>query len=278
MLFKPAEFSGIASKACDNLVGFLNSNFCLSDDDRKDLLDELRSLDAPRFAHAFEVMDVSELIGEIIEWLEKRRKPPQKPWVKLSPDAESDLALQDCPNTRKLLDHLLAWFDRLVLAGGQKGQPEKVSLSLRGKWKLFKDYLGDDILPEKPWKIVIDEAGEGEKKFLGRFVSWLGTTKHEKTLHILLNTNAIEESSGDRGLVGTRLERVCLHELGHAVTELEWYLAQRRTITGPTWSRSDPWHECEAWAYALMLRMYIVTARSRVTRITKNGDYEWKGY
>lgn len=274
MFLRSEAVMPIVAMAEGDLRSFFNSNFSICVDERLSLISHLRSLDAMYFDHEYEDRSSAEFVEGTLSWLEMRQKKGEEPWFREDAD---NLVLRD-DGIRAVLTHLETWLSRLVLAGN-KGVPlEGVPFHLRGKWKLFNEFLSQEKLPASPWRIVVHTANENDKRILGSFVSWLGTTKKEKTLHILINQEAIQDSTSEEGLQHTRLERVCLHEVGHARNQLMWYLEQRNAITQTTWAKSEPWHECEAWAYALILRSLVVAERSRVTRIMAGGDYEWRGY
>lgn len=127
------------------------------------------------------------------------------------------------------------------------------------------------------------------------FISYLLVNKTDKVIYILYNEEAIK--SGPRykyainsgtGLAeddkyNSRLEELLLHEFGHAVNHLDWYLEKMDAkdpesfFAGKGHERVNPpaLHEFDAWAYALAVRGIVKSTRSWITRLVEESDDEW---
>lgn len=265
----------VVEKAGDDIRVFFDRYFIITSKERRFLIADLRKIDDHTFTHVYNKMGVLRFSWNILVWLEYTRNQLIYPWV--DNNGKIQLSKKEV-NIQSFLKHLEGWINRLVLPGVHPNSSQPSVLSLGRKWWEFRRFIGEKRLMQGEWKVVFYSATNDDKDFLGEFVSWLVTIKNQRTLHIIYDKEKILESSSDKGLCISRLRKVFLHELGHARTELLWYLKKVEAAIGTTWIKSLPMHEYEAWIYALTIRSLLVCIRSRVTRIAKDGDSEWLAY
>lgn len=285
MFTKETIFNKIVSTARKDIRDFFETDFNC-DFDRTvyvSFLDTLRQIDPTYFTHKFTTMGTLEFVDKLLRWLEDTREELRSPWTKKH---GSNIELSQDANARKIrsfLIHLKGWINRLVSPGDLKiARPSNPFFTGQKLWG-FKNFIGQQRLANGKWDISIQAAHGADKKLLRGFVSWLVLVKNEPVLYIIYDKEKILSHNDVSSVEGwvvcrSRNRRIILHEVGHARSELPWYLDHVNSVQKTTWVCSYPIHEYEAWLYALTIRSLLVCIRSRITRFIEDGDTEWLAY
>lgn len=287
MFTEESIFNDIVSTARKDIRDFFDSDFKFDFDhtDYTSFLDILRQIDPTYFTHRFNEMGSLEFVEKLLRWLEDTREEPRKPWEKNG----DILKLSQDKNVRKIhsfLTYLKRWVNQLVAPGDLRSIGYGSPFLPGHKFCNFIQFLGQQRLVKGIWDIHIHEIAPEDKKLLRGFVSWLVLVKSQPVLYIIYDREKILSHSnlsvGNGGNVSIvcrlRNRRIILHELGHARTELSWYLSHVNAAQDTTLLRSHPIHEYKAWTYALTIRALLVCIRSRITRFMDEGDPEWLSY
>jgi len=214
---------------------------------------------------AASVSDVCHFIEPFLEWIEQRRVKNFDPWIiqtnqrKLSSDSS-------CFYFLEFLYHILG---SLI----EPGHRDKLiyGRNISDNLKRLGELVAFNNLENKDWKIsFVPKTNEIE---LYGFASWLIVYEDDRWLHIVYDREQIEESTSGSNAVAKRLEKIFLHEIGHARTNLPHYLGW--TSEGNV-IRAAPIHETLAWHYSYTIRSCISSARSRISRLLGEYDNEWK--
>lgn len=213
-----------------------------------------------------EADNFGQFFEPFLDWLERRRKKPEAPWK------SNDINEPYLQNTTfyRFLSTVLDTLQFLVEPSDPEGRKidecqDRPSHLLEAFGRMTTERFGyvlsfnDKILP---W----DEYSG--------FVSWLLVCVEEKELHIITNNDIINRQVDDTATVARRLEKVYLHELGHAKTRLDYY--EKAPVDKRGMVRSQPNHETRAWLYAYAVMAHISSIRSRITRLLHKGDSEWR--
>ncbi len=270
-----------------DIRGFFDSDFKFDFDHTNytSFLDILRQIDATYFSHRFNGMGSLEFVDNLIKWLEDTRKEPRYPWE----ERDGNLKLSQDEKVRKIhsfLTYLKRWVNQLVAPGDLRSIGYGTPFLPGHKFCNFTQFIGQKRLVKEKWYIHIHEANKDDKKLLKGFVSWLVLVKSQPVLYIiydrekLLSHSNLSVGNGGNGSIvcRSRNRRIILHELGHARTELSWYLSHVNAAQDTTWLRSHPIHEYKAWTYAFTIKATLVCIRSRITRFIDEGDPEWLSY
>jgi hypothetical protein len=272
-------FNKVVKKTQKDLRGFFDYNF--NEFDYPLLLDDLRRIDALYFSNDFNGMGTLAFSEKLLNWLDDTRKARTVPWVSSGRSLKLPTTQKGLKRLGAFLTHLEGWINRLLSTGAVRDKAQFSPIFLGLKWMEFRNYIIQKNLLKGKWKIVFNSASKQDKTYLGDFVSWLvlfGKSGGPRTLQIMYDAERISESTGEISIPMSRLRKVFLHELGHARTELPYYVECSRLTTGTAWIESIPLHEYEAWIYALIILSTLSSIRARVTRITKNGDLEWRAF
>jgi hypothetical protein len=138
----------------------------------------------------------------------------------------------------------------------------------------FGCLVANKKLKTKNWTLCFYPKPPNENLY--GFASWLIVYPKDRELHIMYGKDLIFESNLKTGKAVERLEKIFLHELGHARLDLEFYLAELAKPQATQFIRSTPVHETHAWLYAHIIRAFISSTRSRLCRILQDCDNEWK--
>jgi len=210
--------------------------------------------------------DFGEFIEPFLVWLEQTAEQPTTPW---ETDARGEPYLPTSSNCRVFLGSLLYNLQNMIEPSDQDGtkiaccdnQPSHVLQN-------FARFTSE----RQNCTLSFNDISWSWGNFPG-FVSWLVVFPNENELHIVSNEAIIEASSRETVTLARRFEKVFLHELGHARTNFEHYLTAPAP-NGVVYAR--PEHETRAWLYAYALLAYISSARSRISRLLRIGDSEWR--
>lgn len=245
--------------------------------------------------------DILHFLEEVLPWLDERKhaKPIEAPW-ELDPRGRGKLIIEQNTGIPTLLDILKDEFlDNLCMpcrdaVPGQQDSIEKIFDYVtkdRILFKKFVEFAGLDcrVDSSKPWTIKIVGLGPNEGPLMSsRFISWLVVGDGD-TIYIVFNKEVIKSVARNNEHAHSCLEKVLLHELGHAVVNLPWY--EKRLISRSAtddyfmgsaprsmgkWIGTPAWHESEAWAYAFTVRGCIKSVRSWITRLVSEIDKEWR--
>jgi hypothetical protein len=165
--------------------------------------------------------------------------------------------------------------------------------------KKFMVYVGmTREIDSKQWYVeFVRVKPEDSPDIPDHFISYLLVNEKDQVLYILHNDVAIRSgplyNKGENTSkysnckrddnYNERLEKLCLHEFGHAVNHMPWYL-KILTNRSPKYflaSKKRDWvsapalHEHEAWAYAFSIRGIVKSTRSWITRLVEESDDEW---
>jgi hypothetical protein len=285
MFTEESVFKNVVEKSRKDISDFFDSDFKFDFDHTNytSFLDSLRQIDPTYFTHRFNQMGSLEVVDNFLRWLEDTRNERRYPWE----ERGGTLQLSQDENVRKIktfLTYLKGWINQLILPGrlslpGALPPPPYIGKIFPGdKSSEFKNFIGKRRLIQGAWDIYFHEANDEEKTLLKDFVSWLVLVRSQPVLYIVYNKEKILDSSNEWVVQRERFRRIILHELGHACTELPWYIDQVNAAQDTTWVSSFPIHEYKAWLYAFTIRSLLVCTRSRVTRFIEYGDTEWLSY
>ncbi len=272
----------VVNKARSDLRAFFNDNFIQSD--YASLLADLRKIDPLFFNHEFNDMGVLTFSENLLNWLEvTREEESYPPWIENEEGSWQIAEEKGNENLISFLNHLKMWINRLASTGYPSYHKPFDPLFLGFKWMEFKDWFIEKNLLRGKWDIVFSSASKEDKEYLGNFISWLvliGKKRGPKTLQIMYDKERLSELTceSEIGISMSRLRKVLLHELGHARTRLKHYDQRFHQEKGIVWIESHPLHEYEAWTYALSIKSSLSCIRARLTRITENGDSEWRAF
>ena len=221
--------------------------------------EQIRNLDSE--CKVARVSRISGFVGPFLEWLEQRKGPPPlPPWVR----QDHKTVLDHKSFCGKFLRSLHSFLNGLSHPAGKNHNGKQIGNQLRR--------FGTFIATQKLASTLLFYPKPITLKLHG-FASWLivGKSADKLIIYAVYDQELVRTSATH--IVVRRLEKIFLHEFGHARIHLDYYLkasAQKGVI------RSRPVDETRAWLYALAVRSYISSARSRISRLIGEYDNEWK--
>ena len=211
-------------------------------------------------------------------WLEEREKDAKPPWEVREGDNLRQPMLPSDSKCRKFLLSLLDRLERLVEPSDEDGL--KIAKFGYRPSVLLEKFGQSTALNRLGCILSYNDCRLEWEKYTG-FASWLIVFKDSENndsglkgdIHIVSNIDRIRGSSSETDNQARRFEKVYLHELGHATTNLQYYF-DASPVDGVVTSR--PEHETRAWIYACAIQAYVSSARARISRLLRKGDNEWK--
>jgi len=211
---------------------------------------------------------LSDFLEPFLDWLERRRVNRLRPWVYRNHQLELE-GDSPCLWFLELFHFILG--DLIEPGHAQKGMNgSHITDRLRASGIL----IAKRKLINKPWTLTFYPKPPNENLY--GFASWLIVFCKGKELHIMYDRDQIVESGLKTEKVVERLEKTYLHELGHARSDLEFYLSELAKRPAVQLIRAAPIHETHAWLYAHTVRALLSSARSRVSRLLGEYDNEWR--
>jgi hypothetical protein len=159
----------------------------------------------------------------------------------------------------------------------------------------FFNYLAEEKFDTVPWVVNFQPIRKRRRGCLHDTISFLYLSSppsegRKGVLHILYAPDKIFEKTRDKQGRIACLEKIFLHEIGHARVNLtdwykpkldskneknrKWHLGNPSEF-GPYAVSSPAEHEFMAWAYGFSARSCIKSFRSWITRLFKEIDEEW---
>lgn len=285
-------FQTLSSYAEEDLRSFLLER--VPEREWRRVLRQVRALDTD-FP---ECSNVVHLLEELLPWLDKRKHDKARPWRTgesgwMELDDSSDILPFLDGFRRRVLDRMCAPQPRATRARG-KLRDIVDSSCVDPLVKEYGQFLGKSRVGYEQWQIEFKPIAPGHAPNIQNFVSWLvvdpAKNGDANMLYILYDREAILEGIRDTHHFARRLTEVYLHELGHAIAQLDrWYLqklrsgkeADKKWLLGQPdgmdtyWVESPARHESEAWTYAFAVSSCVKCARSWITRLVHEVDGEW---
>jgi len=243
----------------DNVLSFPNANWLVA-------LEEARRID-PKYPST-KARTCVDFIGPFLTWLEKRNVSGLAPWVR----ENNKLRIPEESPCRWFLDLFCYILEDLIEPG--HSDKAKSGRNITYRLRVFGNLIAKRKLKNRNWILSFFKKPPNENLY--GFASWLMVYPKTKEIYIMYDKDQISEPDLKGEEVVERLEKIFLHELGHARSDLRFYLGEIAKPQAPQFIRSTPVHETHAWLYSHVVRAFISSARARICRLIQDYDNEWK--
>jgi len=236
-------------------------------------------------------VDVVAFMDSLLSWLERRRggasKPPDRPW---KTDDKGRIEIDDSAIAYFLKQLDLFWLRKIIWPGPYESD-DLSYYSPHGSEELrdfIKFIAREKVDATSTWNVIWTPTDD--EMDLRDFVSWLIVSPAIQEgginyLHIIYDTKKIStvehlKNCKDKDLKlekaeeTQRFEKILLHEIGHARTELYWYKSQYNM--GLLQAEALPSFEYKAWTYCMAVRSTVIASRSWIRRLRDGEDLCWQ--
>lgn len=206
--------------------------------------------------------NVATFTESFLTWLEKRKVQVLLPWIK-----QEYVTIERKSAAFEYMMLTKNWLEEFGPAGSIIIPQQRVSQS-PVKTKRFAQFVARESISGEKWNLLFHAKGKNDD--LQGFVSWLIVNQKDKTLNVVYDEEKVNSSTQDMNLAADRMQRVILHELGHARTHLNYLLEKKSPASLSV-------HEAEAWLYATIVRGLILGMKARICRLLDIPiDDEWR--
>jgi hypothetical protein len=232
-----------------------------------DALSAVREIDQGFLASNVRLRRPRDFVEPFLDWLELRRSRRLAPWI----DSGGQLQISGDSPCLWFLEFFHHTLGDMVQPGHEGKRMNGPHIS--GRLRDLGTLVAKRRLELKRWTLTFYPKPPNES--LRGYASWLIVYREGKELHIMYDADLIAESDPPTDTVVERLEKIFLHELGHARCDLGFYLRELERAHVSQLIPADPVHETHAWLYTHAVRAFISSARARVCRLIHDRDDEW---